>query len=79
MANSPTRIRRGTLAKKGTFVSDGTTDNIFANQAQINHMTQDVYGEKPRANLYNVIKKLRESKVSRPNFIVTNLKRFTAI
>ena len=40
-------------------------DNIFLHQAHINAMNQDVYSEKPRANLYNVIKRLRENSVSK--------------
>ena len=52
--------------KKGMsmMMNDGQVDNIFLHQAHINQMNQDVYSEKPRANLYNVIKKLRESSVS---------------
>ena len=37
--------------------------NIFAQQAMIEQQNQPADREKPRANLYNVIKRLRESNV----------------
>ena len=55
--------RRGTLKKQNTM-DPGVGDNMFLHQAHINMMNQDVYSEKPRANLYNVIKRLRENSVS---------------
>ena len=66
--NSPGKLmRKGTLKKQGTvggFDPNQVSDNIFVNQAHLKAMQQDVYSEKPRANLYNVIKKLREGSVS---------------
>lgn len=39
-------------------------ENIFAQQAQMDLMNLAADREKPRANLYNVIKRLRENNVS---------------
>ncbi len=61
-SNSPTR--RKTTLKKSLTMDPGFGDNIFLHQAQVKLMQQDVYSEKPRGNLYNVIKKLRENSVS---------------
>jgi hypothetical protein len=40
--------------------------NIFAQQAQIDMANLDPDKEKPRASLYNVVKRLRENNVSSP-------------
>jgi hypothetical protein len=39
---------------------DGMTGDITVNRAGMGGMAMDEYTEKPRANLYNVVKKLRE-------------------
>lgn len=51
----------------------GYNENIFAQQAQMDMMNQAPDREKPRANLYNVIKRLRENNVSRIDATATSV------